>query len=133
VVEFIIRLLCLCIALASVETLHGIARTIYLAPAIGKLKAKQYSIISGSLLAFSVCYLMVPWLGITVVSQLLLLGLFLAVFMALFDIGMGRFVAKQKWAVVLSEFNPVKGNLLAFGLAWLVLCPYLVMRIKGFI
>jgi len=55
-----IKVLCLCLMLAGVETLHGVARTVFVVPKIGNMRARQYSVISGTLLAFAVCYVMVP-------------------------------------------------------------------------
>lgn len=119
--------------LASVETLHGIARTIFVVPKIGNKRAKQYSVISGTLLAFAVCYIMVPWLDIHVGYQLVLVGLVLAVFMATFDIVLARFVVKLKWKFIINDFNPAKGNYLIFGMISLIIIPYAVMKLKGFV
>ena len=116
--------------LASVETLHGIARTIFVVPKIGNKRAKQYSVISGTLLAFAVCYVMVPWLDINVEYQLVLVGLVLAVFMAIFDIVLARFVVRLKWKNIIDDFNPAKGNYLIFGMILLIIIPYVVMKIK---
>lgn len=128
-----IKIFCLCLLLASVETLHGIARTIFVVPKIGNKRAKQYSVISGTLLAFAVCYIMVPWLDINVEYQLLLVGIVLAVFMASFDIILARFVVKLKWKIIINDFNPVKGNYLIFGLIVLIIIPYVVMKLKSLI
>jgi len=126
-----IKISSICLMLASVETLHGIARTIFIVPKIGNKRAKQYSVISGTLLAFAVCYIMVPWLDINVEYQLILIGLVLAVFMAVFDIVLARFVVKLKWEFIINDFNPAKGNYLIFGLILLIIIPCIVMKIKG--
>jgi hypothetical protein len=128
-----IKISSLCLMLASVETLHGIARTIYVVPKIGNKRAKQYSVISGTFLAFTVCYIMVPWLDINVEYQLILVGFVLAVFMATFDIVLARFVVKLKWKNIIDDFNPAKGNYLIFGIISLVIIPYAVMKLKGFV
>jgi hypothetical protein len=80
------------VVLAGVETLHGIARTIWLAPALGKARALKLSIVSGSVLAFGVCLLLVPGIGLRGPGAHLGLGLGLAGFMALFDLALGRWV-----------------------------------------
>lgn len=128
-----IKILCLCLMLASVETLHGIGRTIFVVPKLGNKKAKQYSVISGTLLAFAVCYVMVPWLDVNVGYQLVLIGLALALFMALFDIMLARFVVKLKWELIVNDFNPAKGNYLIVGLILLIMIPYAVMKLKGIV
>lgn len=62
--ELILRVLALCVALAGAETLHGIARTVLVVPRIGKERALKLSILTGSALAFGVCYFFVPGLGL---------------------------------------------------------------------
>jgi len=128
-----IQILSLCIVLAGVETLHGIARTIWIVPKIGNKLAKRYGVISGTFLAFVVCYILVPGLNINVDHQLILLGLTLAAFMAMFDIILAKFVVKQKWRTVMSDFNPAEGNFLLLGLIVLVIIPYAVMQLKGLV
>jgi hypothetical protein len=128
-----IKISSICLMLASVETLHGIARTIFVVPKIGNERAKQYSVISGTFLAFAVCYIMVPWLNINVDDQLVLVGLVFAVFMATFDIILARFVVKLKWKNIINDFNPAKGNYLIFGIFSLIIIPYAVMKLKGFV
>jgi len=71
---------------------------------------------------------MVPWIGITNSNGLLLIGMILASFMALFDIILGRYIIKQKWSVVLSDFNILNGNFLLIGLIGMIFLPLLAFR-----
>jgi len=119
--------------LAGVETLHGIARNVFVVPKIGNKRAKQYSLITGMLLAFAVCYFMVPWLGVDADYQLVLIGLVLSLFMAAFDILLARFVVKMQWKSIINDFNPARGNYLVFGLLFLIFIPYAVMKLRGLI
>lgn len=125
-----LRVLSLCVVLAGTETLHGIARTVLLVPRVGKELALKLSIVSGSLLAFAVCYVLVPGVGLATVGQHLLLGLVLAAFMAAFDLAMGRLLLRRSWSKALQDFNPSTGNYLVFGLALLVVFPALVSLIR---
>jgi hypothetical protein len=125
-----LRIACLCILLAGAETIHGIARMRFLVPRIGRLQAQRISIVTGSLLAFVICYLVVPPLGLTSGVALLALGATLSGFMAAFDLVMGRYAARLPWKTVLADFNPARGNLLLMGLILLFLFPLLVMSIK---
>ena len=126
---FALRVFSLCLALASAEMLHGIARVRFVIPLLGKRRAQQVSIVTGTLLAFAVCYFMVPALGVSRPGPLLGLGLFLSAFMASFDAGVGRIVMRRKWSVIAEDFDPRKGNYLLFGLICLVVIPYAVMAI----
>lgn len=126
----VFRIWALCIALASVETLHGIFRAAVLVPRIGKKQALRVSIVTGSALAFGVCYLLVPGIGIVEPTGLFAIGIVLALFMASFDIALGKFLLKLPWSKVLREFDPRTGNYLSLGLLLLVLFPYAAMQIR---
>ena len=124
-----VRIFSLCLALASAEMLHGITRVRYLVPRVGKRRAQKISIVTGTLLAFAVCFLFIPAMGLTTRSSALALGAFLAAFMASFDIAVGRFLMKRRWAIIAEDFDPRKGNYLIFGVATLLAIPYIVLQI----
>ncbi len=126
-----LRIVALCIALASVETLHGIARTVWLAPRVGKARAVQLSVVSGTLLAFGVCWWLVPGIGLEGLGPHLALGAGLAAFMAAFDVFIGRVVMRLRWPRIGQDFNPASGNYLSIGLALLVVLPALVGWLRG--
>lgn len=129
--QLALKLVGLCLSLAAVETLHGIVRNGVVAPRVGTKRAKRLSIFSGSILAFVVCYIWVPTLGIGAIAPLLLVGLLLTAFMALFDILLARYALKLKWRVILKDFNPQHGNYLSIGLVLLVFMPALAMRAQN--
>lgn len=124
--DALIRVISLCIVLAGAETLHGIARTMFVVPRIGKTAAIQLSALTGSLLAFAICWFLVPPIGLAGIAEHLLLGLVLAAFMAGFDLAMGRWVMRKPWRKLWPDFDPRTGNYLVFGLAFLLLTPLLV-------
>lgn len=129
--DHIIRILSLCVVLAGVETLHGIARTVWLVPRLGKARALKLSIVSGSLLAFAVCYGLAPGIGLATLHAHLMLGLGLAGFMAAFDLALGKLLLRRSWAKAFEDFNPASGNLLIFGLALLALYPAAIAWLRG--
>jgi len=122
----LLRVAALCVVLAGVETLHGIARTVLLAPRVGKARALRLGIVSGSALAFAACWLLVPGIGLKGAWPHAGLGVVLAAFMAAFDIAFGRLVLRFRWRRILQDFDPRQGNLLSVGLALLVLTPVAV-------
>jgi hypothetical protein len=126
-----IRIVALCILLAGAETLHGIARTVLLAPSVGKGLAIKLSVVTGSLLALVLCYLLVPDIGLSGYGQHIGLGFVLAGFMAAFDVVIGRFVMRFKWPRIWQDFNPASGNYLSFGLLALVFIPSLVWWLES--
>lgn len=131
--DIVIRTLALCVVLAGAETLHGVARTLFVVPRIGKARALKLSMVSGTALAFGICYLLVPGIGLSTAFAHLLLGLVLALFMASFDLAMGMLLLKRSLAKALNDFNPATGNFLVFGLAALVFIPAVVAYIRGLI
>jgi len=126
--EEIIRIISLCVVLASAETLHGIVRATVLVPRIGKKRALKVAIVTGSILGFAVCYLLVPAVGLTDATDLISLGFLLALFMASFDVALAKLGLKLPWAKVLRDFDPRTGNYLILGLLLLVGFPYLAMK-----
>jgi hypothetical protein len=127
----IVKVLCICIVTAAVETLHGIVRNTFVSPRIGHRLAKRLSLISGSLLAFGVCYLLVPWTGVGGTGQLLFMGVTIALFMLLFDIVLGRSVLKLPWKVVLADLDVLHGGYLLLGLAALAASPLAAMYLRS--
>lgn len=124
--DTLIRIIALCFVLAGAETLHGIARAALLVPRVGKRKALKISIVTGSLLAFAVCFFLVPDIAVRSNTGLIALGLGLALFMASFDILLGRLLMKKSWRKIANDFNPATGNYLIFGLLLLISYPWLV-------
>lgn len=126
----LLRIASLCVALAGAETLHGVVRTVWLARRIGKERAIKVSAVSGTALAFVVCYVLVPDIGLQGARQHLVLGAILAAFMAFFDIAFGRWVMRFTWQRILRDFNPASGNYLSLGLAALAMLPALVWWLR---
>lgn len=126
--DFWLNLAALCLLLACAETLHGIFRTVVLARWWGKERALKASLFSGCALATALCAWRVPELGLHATSELLAVGLALAGFMAAFDISLARWLLRRAWPKIWQDFNPGSGNWLMWGLCWLTLAPWLVMR-----
>lgn len=129
--DLILRVLSLCLLLASAETLHGIFRAAVLVPRIGKKRALKISIVSGSLLAFAICWWRVPDMDLQGDGPLLGLGVTIALFMASFDVILGKLVLKRPWRKAFDDFDPRTGNYLLFGVMLLMCFPYGVMLLRG--
>lgn len=125
----ITKILLFFLLVASSETLNGIARTVYLNKRVGIKKAKRMSMVSALILCLLICYWYIPLLNIRTDKGLLLLGISLSSFMALFDIVLGRFVVKANWETIIDDFNLVKGNMMGLGMIVMALCPLLASRI----
>jgi len=117
------------VLVAASEMLNGIARTLFLNKRVGVANAKRLSLLPALALCLAICFFYVPLLKIRTDGGLLLLGASLSLFMGLFDIAVGRFVVKARWATILDDFDIRKGNLLGVGLVAMASCPLLAMRI----
>lgn len=129
--DTLIRIVSLCVVLACAETLHGIARTVWVVPRLGKEKAVKLSALTGSALAFGLCWVWVPPMGLVGLAQHLMLGGVLAVFMASFDIAIGMLLMRKPWHKVRPDFDPRTGNYLLWGLLCLAVAPALVWAVNG--
>ena len=109
--------------LASAETLHGIARAVLVAPRVGKERALKISAVTGTVIAFGICFFQVPGIGLRTPSAHLALGVGLAIFMAAFDIFIGRFLMHKPWRKLWPDFDPRTGNHLIYGLLCLCFIP----------
>lgn len=127
----VLRIVALCVVLAGAETLHGIFRAAVLVPRLGKARALRVAVVTGSLLAFVACWLLVPGTGIGGTLPLLGLGVVLALFMAGFDIALGLFLLKKPWRRVREDFDPRTGNYLLAGVLLLATFPLAVSWLQG--
>lgn len=124
--DTVLRVAALCVVLAGAETLHGIARIKLVIPRIGKERAIKLSAFTGTLLALAICWVLVPGINLQSSTAHLALGVFLAAFMAIFDIAIGKWLMRKSWAKIWPDFNPAKGNYLLFGLLALCFIPLTV-------
>ncbi|MFN0161817.1 MAG: hypothetical protein ACKVQQ_11345 [Burkholderiales bacterium] len=125
-----IRIAALCLMLACAETLHGIVRTTVITPRIGKELATKLSALTGTFLAFVICWFLVLGISLQSASAHLALGLGLAAFMAGFDIAIGRWLMRKSWPKIWPDFNPRTGNYLLYGLFALCFIPLVVWHLK---
>lgn len=125
-----LRIAVLCVVLAAAETLHGIARIKLIIPRMGKARAIKLSALTGTLLAFILCWMFVPGIRLQSPGAHLLLGMGLAGFMASFDIVIGKWLMRKSWAKIWPDFNPTTGNYLLYGLIALCFLPLLVWYVR---
>jgi O-antigen/teichoic acid export membrane protein len=129
--DALIHIVALCVVLACAETLHGIARIKLLIPRLGKERAIKLSALTGTLLAFVLCWLLVPGIGLQGAGGHAALGPVLAVFMASFDIAIGKWLMHKPWHKIRPDFDPRTGNYLLFGLIALCGIPLAVWALRG--
>jgi hypothetical protein len=113
-----------------VETVHGMAREIFIAPALGDLRARQLGVVTGSLLVLCIAWLAARWLGAAERRTQLGVGAFWVALTLLFEILLGRAIGAS-WDRVLSDFNPARGGFMIAGLAVMFFAPMLAMKLRN--
>lgn len=112
-----------------VETLHGMVREIFLAPAIGDLRARQLGVLVGSVLILAIAWLTATWLNARSARSQLLVGAYWVVLTLVFEFALGRAMGAS-WDRILEDYNPARGGFMMLGMAALFLSPVLAARLR---
>ncbi|MDZ4083094.1 MAG: hypothetical protein U1E10_09170 [Bdellovibrionales bacterium] len=129
--ELYLRAFLIWTLIAVLEVIHGILRARFIAPMIGDLRSRQVGVFSGSLLFFAVTLASFDWMRIDSSEQAFAVGGLWLLCMLVLEFSVGRFVFHFGWKWLFNDFNFFKGRLLAFGMVFLALSPYLVGKIRN--
>ena len=119
------------IAIVLAETLHGIARTLLLAPYIGDFEARQVAVFTGAAIIQVIAFLSVRWLRAASVGNLLGIGFLWLGLTIAFEIVLGRFILNYPWERIAADYNLLEGGLLPIGLVVLTLAPLIAAKVRG--
>jgi hypothetical protein len=111
------------------ETLHGIAREIFIAPVIGDLRARQAGVFIGCVLVFVIAWLTARWMGAKSRRIQLLVGAYWVVLTLAFEVALGRALGAS-WDRILEDYNSARGGFMMLGMAFLFLAPLLAARLR---
>jgi hypothetical protein len=106
-----------------IETVHGVLRTMLLAPVVGDFPARQIGVFTGSLLILAVTYLSLGWLRLDRTRLRLAVGILWAIATLGFEVGLGRFILGYPWSRLAADYDITHGGLMMFGLLLLVFAP----------
>ena len=126
----VLRGLAVWVCIIVVETLHGIARTLFLAPAIGDFRARQVAVLTGSLLIVLVATLFISWLRPATIREAVCVGIVWLVLTLTFEIALGRFVVHASWSRIASDYDLPRGGLLPIGLLVLAGAPLVAAKLR---
>lgn len=115
--------------IALLETLHGIARTLWLVPLLGDQLARQLAILSAIVIVFVVALVTIRWIDARGGGRKLIVGLQWLVLMVGFDVLLGRSLG-YSWERILGDFNPLAGGFLGLGMATMLIAPWLAGRVR---
>jgi hypothetical protein len=117
------RALVVWLVIIGVEFVHGVLRTLFLAPLTGDLRARQIGVFIGSCLIVSIAYLLVPWMCVENRRSLIQVGLLWVVLTLTFEFAFGHFVVGASWERLESDYDLTHGGLLPLGLVVLMFAP----------
>jgi len=118
------------VLIAALETMQGIARTLWVAPVLGDLVARQLALPVALALIFGVAWLTARWLRAPGAGRKLGVGAIWLVLMAGFDVALGRAFGLG-WERILADFDPRQGGFLGLAMSWIVVAPWLAARWRG--
>ena len=113
-----------------VEVVHGIARTMFLAPVLGDLRARQLAVLTGSLLILLVAMSFIRWIRPADVADAMRVGLVWLALTLVFEVSFGRFVVHATWSRIGSDYDLSRGGLLPIGLLVLTMAPFISARFR---
>jgi hypothetical protein len=115
--------------IALAETLHGMAREIFIAPVLGDLRARQLGVAVGCVLIFAIAWTTAHWMGARSRRTQLQVGALWVAMTLAFEFALGRAVGAS-WSRILEDYNPARGGFMILGLAFLFLAPMLAARLR---
>jgi len=111
------------------ETIHGIARTLLLAPLIGAFRARQVSVFTGAVMIVVITFVFVRWLKGSGVFEFILIGMMWVILTVGFEILLGRLVLNISWERIASDYNLFQGGLMLLGLIVMLFVPVTMAKI----
>ena len=118
------------LCIIAVEVLHGIARTAFLAPVVGDLRARQIAVLTGSILILIVAASFIRWIRPAHSGEALQVGIVWLVLTLAFEVGFGRYVVHAPWSRILADYDLFRGGLLPIGLCVLTAAPLIAAKYR---
>ena len=117
------------VLIAALETAQGIARTLWLVPLVGDLRARQLAVVVALAIIFGVAWLTARWLRAPGVRRKLAVGAVWMALMVAFDVAVGRAFGLP-WERILADFDPRQGGFLGLAMLPIVVAPWLAARLR---
>jgi hypothetical protein len=118
------RVLLAWLAIVLAESIHGALRQAFLVPRIGDLPARQWGVLTGSLIILAIALATVRWIGAQTFADRLRVGAVWTALIVCFEIGLGRALG-MSWDRILSDYDFTRGGFMGFGLLFLFFSPVL--------
>lgn len=111
------------------ETIHGTLRQLFLAPVVGDFPARRIGVFVGMILIFVIALFFIRWIAAPTTGSLFAVGLVWTILTFAFEIALNRFLGLTRERIF-EDYDITRGGLMAFGLAFMTLAPWLAARLK---
>lgn len=113
----------------ALETIHGILRSIFLVPRVGRETSNLIGWPIAAAIVFGVTLLTSRWVGLHSTRALLALGALWAVLTFAFEISIGLLQGMDA-AQIAQEVNPLAGGLMMYSLIVAFFSPYFAAKLR---
>jgi hypothetical protein len=114
----------------AIETVHGIARSWFLVPAVGQAEADMIGWPIGAAIVLGTALAGIGWTKISGRRDLLVLGALWAVLTLAFELLIGALRGLDALALA-NAVNPVAGGTIAYSMAVMLFAPAIAARIRA--
>lgn len=111
------------------ETGHGVVREVFIAPAIGGLRARQLGVLVACVIIFVIALLLARWMKAGTRRDQFRVGAYWVALTLVFEFALGRAIGLG-WPRILSDYNPAHGGYMLLGLAFMFLTPWLTRKLR---
>jgi hypothetical protein len=111
------------------ETGHGVVREVFIAPAIGGLRARQFGVLVGCIIVFVIALLLARWMKAGSRRDQFRVGAYWVALTLVFEFALGR-ATGLSWTRLFSDYNPAQGGFMLLGLAFMFLTPWLTRKLR---
>ena len=123
------RALAVWVLVIVAETIHGIARTLLLAPRVGDFRARQVAVFTGSAIILGIATAFIRWISPPSTRATLAIGVLWLVLTLTFEVAFGR-ATGASWARIAEDYDLLRGGLLPIGMLVLALAPLIAVRLR---
>jgi len=118
------------LVIIGVETVHGVVRSVLLAPYAGDLRSRQIGVLTGSCLILWVAIATEGWRRANRLRVQIATGAIWLLLTIAFEFCLGYYVLGLPWQRLTADYDIARGGLLPFGLAALALSPLIAARLR---
>jgi hypothetical protein len=110
------------------ESISGAIRQLFIAPAIGELRAHQVGVLVGSALILFISWFSARWLNANSLKKQLGIGALWVVLIVMFEFGLGAALGYSRERM-LADYDLTQGGLMIFGLTFMLFAPWLGVKL----